>query len=175
MVFNEEHKELLQQGKEWMKETASSSTVVAALIMTVAFAAIFTLPGGEANKGKIAFMLFIISDAIALFSSATSALLFLGILTSRYAQKDFLHVLPRILLGGLFSLFLSLAATMITFSATLALVLQNQVSWFATPLIMVTSIPIGLFVLIQRPLLVELLYSTYGPSIFRKQQEIMIH
>ncbi|KAJ9555548.1 hypothetical protein OSB04_010162 [Centaurea solstitialis] len=168
MVFDDEHIELLKQGKEWMKDTASSSTVVAALIVTVAFAAIFTLPGGDANKGKIAFTLFIISDAIALFSSATSVLLFLGILTSRYAQKDFLQVLPRILMGGLFSLFLSLAATMITFSATVALVLQREMPWIAAPLVVIRSIPIGMFVVIQSPLLVELFNSTYGPNIFRK-------
>ncbi|KAI3706231.1 hypothetical protein L6452_23830 [Arctium lappa] len=139
MVFKEQHKELLQQGKEWMKDTASSSTVVAALVVTVAFAAVFTLPGGEANKGKLAFTLFILSDATALFSSATSTLLFLGILTSRYAEEDFLHVLPRRLMGGLFSLFLSLAATMITFSATLALVLQDEGTWIAAPLVIITS------------------------------------
>ncbi|KAI3706230.1 hypothetical protein L6452_23829 [Arctium lappa] len=166
MVFIDEHKKLLKEGKEWMKDTASSSTVVAALIVTMAFAAVFTLPGGEENKGKIAFMLFIISDATALFSSATSTLLFLGILTSRYAEKDFLHVLPKRLMSGLFTLFLSLAATMITFSATLALVLQDQLKWIAVPLVIITSIPVGMFVLLQYPLLIELFFSTYGPSIF---------
>ncbi|XP_024985281.1 uncharacterized protein LOC112520889 [Cynara cardunculus var. scolymus] len=136
MLFTDEHKELLKEGKEWMKDTASASSVVATLIVTMAFAAVFTLP---------------------------------GILTSRYGEADFLHVLPRRLMGGLFTLFVSLAATMITFSATLALVLQDKCNWIAVPLVIITSIPVGLFAIIQFPLLIELFYVTYGPTIFRKR------
>ncbi|KAL2494116.1 ankyrin repeat-containing protein NPR4-like [Forsythia ovata] len=38
------------------------------------------------------FIIFSISDALALFSSVTSILMFLSILTSRYAEEDFLQV-----------------------------------------------------------------------------------
>nr|GEY12933.1 ankyrin repeat-containing domain, PGG domain protein [Tanacetum cinerariifolium] len=57
----------------------------------MAFAAAFTVPGGNQYNGKPlflddgSFMLFIVADAIALFSSTTSVLMFLGILTSRSA------------------------------------------------------------------------------------------
>ncbi|CAM8900697.1 unnamed protein product [Rhodiola kirilowii] len=51
MVFTEEHKDLVEKGERWMKDTASSSTLVAALIVTVSFAAIFTLPGGNKDDG----------------------------------------------------------------------------------------------------------------------------
>ncbi|KAK6273681.1 hypothetical protein POUND7_010764 [Theobroma cacao] len=40
MVFTEEHKELLKEGEQWLKDTANSCTVVAALIATVVFAAL---------------------------------------------------------------------------------------------------------------------------------------
>ncbi|KAJ9555566.1 hypothetical protein OSB04_010180 [Centaurea solstitialis] len=181
MVFTDAHKKLLVEGQQWMKDTASSCTVVAALIVTMAFAAAFTVPGGNQDDGKPlflnngTFMLFIISDAIALFSSSTSVLMFLGILTSRYAESDFLYALPKRMTIGLLSLFLSLVATMIAFSATIALVLRDKVTWIAAPLVIATSIPVCLFGLLQFPLLVELVYSSYGPSIFRKQNNRRIH
>ncbi|KAI3706225.1 hypothetical protein L6452_23822 [Arctium lappa] len=181
MVFTDAHKELLVEGQQWMKDTASSCTVVAALIVTMAFAAAFTVPGGNKDDGKPlfldngTFMLFIVSDAIALFSSSTSVLMFLGILTSRYAESDFLYALPKRMTIGLLSLFLSLAATMIAFSATIALVLRDKVTWIAAPLVIATSIPLCLFGLLQFPLLVELVYSSYGPSIFHKQSNRRIH
>ncbi|KAL6580969.1 hypothetical protein OROMI_006892 [Orobanche minor] len=45
-IFTETHKELLKEGSEWMKGTANSYTIVAALVVTIAFAAAFTVPGG---------------------------------------------------------------------------------------------------------------------------------
>lgn len=175
MVFTDSHEKLLEKGQQWMKDTSSSCTVVAALLVTVAFAAAFTVPGGNQDDGKPlfqnkgAFMLFIESDATALFSSSTSVLMFLGILTSRYAEGDFLYALPKRMTIGLLSLFLSLAATMIAYSATLALVLEDKVTWIAAPLVIAASVPVCLFGLLQFSLLVELVYSTYGPSIFHQQ------
>ncbi|GKE15169.1 ankyrin repeat-containing domain, PGG domain protein, partial [Tanacetum coccineum] len=177
VTFIEEHKDLLDEAQLWMKDTASSCTVVAALIITMAFAGAFTLPGGNEEDGKPlflnkgTFMLFIVSDAIALFSSTASVLMFLGILTARFAYDDFLYNLPKRMTIGLVSFFVSLAATMIAFSATLVLVLEHKVSWIAAPLVVVTCIPVGLFAWLQFPLLIELVYSTYGPSIFRKKKD----
>ncbi|XP_071692596.1 uncharacterized protein [Rutidosis leptorrhynchoides] len=177
VVFIEEHKELLDEAQQWMKDTASSCTVVAALIITMAFAGAFTLPGGNEEDGKplflnkATFMIFIISDAIALFSSTASVLMFLGILTARFAHEDFLYNLPKRMTIGLVSFFLSLVATMIAFSATLVLVLEHKVSWIVAPLVVVTCIPVGVFAWLQFPLLIELVYSTYGPSIFRQKKD----
>ncbi|PWA75647.1 Ankyrin repeat-containing protein [Artemisia annua] len=176
-TFIEEHKDLLDEAQQWMKDTASSCTVVAALIITMAFAGAFTLPGGNEEDGKPlflnkgTFMLFIISDAIALFSSTASVLMFLGILTARFSHDDFLYNLPKRMTIGLVSFFVSLAATMIAFSATLVLVLEHKVSWITAPLVVVTCIPVGLFAWLQFPLLIELVYSTYGPSIFRQKKD----
>ena len=46
-LFTESHKELVKEGEKWMKGTASSCTVVAALIVTIMFAAAITVPGGN--------------------------------------------------------------------------------------------------------------------------------
>ena len=48
-LFTASHKELVKEGEKWMKETASSCTVVGALIVTIMFAAAITVPSGN-NK-----------------------------------------------------------------------------------------------------------------------------
>uniref|UniRef100_A0A7N0T8C7 PGG domain-containing protein n=1 Tax=Kalanchoe fedtschenkoi TaxID=63787 RepID=A0A7N0T8C7_KALFE len=167
MVFTDEHMDLVDKGEKWMKDTASSSMVVAALIVTVAFAAIFTAPGGNKDDGTpyflrdSTFMLFAISDALALFASVTSVLTFLSMLTSRFAEEDFLYALPKRITIGLVSLFISIAAIMVTFCAAMVLVLRKELAWIAVPVGLVACVPVTFFVMLQFPLLVELVMSTY--------------
>ncbi|KAL6327301.1 hypothetical protein AAG906_018603 [Vitis piasezkii] len=44
-VFSQQHADLVKEGEKWMKEIATSSSFVAALIVTIMFAAAFTIPG----------------------------------------------------------------------------------------------------------------------------------
>ncbi|KAH9750710.1 ANK REP REGION domain-containing protein [Citrus sinensis] len=170
-VFTEEHKELVKEGEKWMKETASSCSVVAALIITVVFAAVFTAPGGSDGRGMPnflhdqSFMIFAISDMLALFSSITSVLMFLGILTSRYAEEDFLVSLPRKLIIGLITLLFSIASMMIAFGATVHISLSHKWNSVIIPISLVGCVPITLFALLQFPLLLDMYSSTYGRSI----------
>lgn len=46
-LFTTKHKELVKEGEKSIKETATSYTVVGALIVTMMFAAAFTVPGGN--------------------------------------------------------------------------------------------------------------------------------
>ncbi|KAB1220601.1 hypothetical protein CJ030_MR3G015854 [Morella rubra] len=176
-VFSRNHEELMKKGEEWMKNTASSCTVVGALIVTIMFAAAFTVPGGnDQNTGlpmflnKKVFILFVIFDSLSLFSSSASVLMFLGILTARYAEEDFLKSLPKKMIIGLFALFFSIATMMVAFSATLLLMLRGKSS-IILPIICLASLPVTLFVLMQFPLLVDMTMSTYGPGIFKKKME----
>ncbi|KAL9451723.1 hypothetical protein AB3S75_013316 [Citrus x aurantiifolia] len=170
-VFTEEHKELVKEGEKWMKETASSCSVVAALIITVVFAAVFTAPGGSDGRGMPnflhdqSFMIFSISDMLALFSSITSVLMFLGILTSRYAEEDFLVSLPKKLIIGLITLFFSIASMMVAFGATVHISLSHKWNSVIIPIALVGCVPITLFALLQFPLLLDMYSSTYGRSI----------
>ncbi|CAI0455715.1 unnamed protein product [Linum tenue] len=179
-IFTEQHETLIEQGEKWMKDTANSCSLVAALVVTVAFAAAFTLPGGSKDDGtpnylnKPSLMVFLAADTLALFSSSTSLLMFLGILTSRYSEKDFLRSLPMKMGIGLLTLFLSIAAMLIAFGASLHLVLYHNVNWIMVPIGLVASVPSLLFAFLQFPLLVELLFSTFGPSIFGKQSDEII-
>ncbi|XP_058213513.1 uncharacterized protein LOC131325331 isoform X1 [Rhododendron vialii] len=178
MVFTREHEKLVVAGGEWMKNTANSCTIAAALIATVVFAAIITVPGGNDDSNglpifskEIAFTVFIISDALSLFTSTTSLLLFLSILTARYAEGDFLHVLPKRLIIGLVTLFLSITTMMVAFSSTLCLVFGQLKAWILFPVGALACLPVTSFVLLQFPLLVDLISSTYGHGIFGKQSD----
>ncbi|KAJ8900058.1 hypothetical protein K2173_024174 [Erythroxylum novogranatense] len=176
-LFEKSHKQLMVDGEKWMKETATSSTVVGALIITIMFAAIFTVPTStvlENNKPsfsyKKTYMVFVISDSISLFASSTSVLMFLGILTSRYAQEDFLKSLPTKLIIGLSALFFSIVSMMISFCSTLMIMLEGQLH-LVIPIILLVSIPVTLFIFLQFPLLVEIFIYTYGPGIFNKNMK----
>ncbi|KAL6125689.1 hypothetical protein ACLB2K_073743 [Fragaria x ananassa] len=46
-LFTIHHKQLVEDGEKWMKDTARSCSVVGALIVTIMFAAAFTVPGGN--------------------------------------------------------------------------------------------------------------------------------
>ncbi|WCJ41367.1 Ankyrin repeat family protein [Euphorbia peplus] len=181
MVFTEEHKDLLEKGEKWMKDTAISCATVAALIVTVMFTAAFTVPGGNnGDKGipillnDTSFLIFAISDALGLVSSSTSLLMFLGILISRCAEDDFLRALPIRMSIGLISLFLSIASMLGAFCAAFYLVMSERVTWIGVPIGLVACVPVVLFALLQFPLLVEITYSTFGPSIFQKKHQKFI-
>ncbi|GMP22317.1 hypothetical protein CsSME_00000389 [Camellia sinensis var. sinensis] len=79
-VFTDTHQELIKEGERWMKDIATSCTIVAALIVNMVFMATITVPGGNNNndghpyfsKHK-AFIIFGIFDALALFSASGSS------------------------------------------------------------------------------------------------------
>nr|XP_043611817.1 uncharacterized protein LOC122583484 [Erigeron canadensis] len=175
MVFRREHKELRKEGEEWMKKTADSYTITAALIITIVFAAAITVPGGNNGDTGVAiyatkpsFIIFAVADAISLFTSTTSLLLFLSILTTRYREEDFLYKLPTRLLLGLVMLFISVTTMMIAFSATLYLMFGQGKTWIVIPIGALAFLSIATFTTLQFPLLIELISSTYGRGIFGK-------
>ncbi|WCJ41368.1 Ankyrin repeat family protein [Euphorbia peplus] len=181
MVFTEEHGDLLEKGEKWMKDTASSCAMVAAFMVTFMFAAAFTAPGGNnGDRGipillnQTSFLIFMISDALGLISSSTSLLMFLGILTSRCIEEDFLRALPMKMSIGLITLFCSIASALAAFCAAFYLVMFERVTWIAVRIGLVACVPVVLFATLQFPLLVEITYSTFGPSIFGKQHQKFI-
>jgi hypothetical protein len=170
-LFIEDHKELKEQGEKWMKDTANYCMLVATLIATVVFAAAFTVPGGNNQDTGTPiflknnwFMVFFISDAMALLSSSTSILIFLSILTSRYAEQDFLVSLPARLLFGLTTLFVSIGSMVVAFSATCFLVYNSKMAWVPITIIASAGIPVTLFVVLHYQLWADIIRSTYWSS-----------
>ncbi|KAI3701572.1 hypothetical protein L6452_26754 [Arctium lappa] len=170
MVFTREHKVLMKEGENWMKTTAESCSITAALITTIVFAAAITVPGGNDQqtgiplfRNDIGFTIFAVSDAISLFSSSTALLVFLSILTARFSEQDFLVSLPRRLIIGLCTLFLSTIAMIVAFSAVLFLVFCDERAWMLAPIGGLACFPIAVIVTLQFPLVVDLIRSTYRP------------
>ena len=176
-LFTRNHKGMMSNGEKWMKDTVTSCMVVGALVVTVMFTVAFTVPGGnDQNKGfpifinEKLFMVFIVSDALSLFSSSTSVLVFLGIFTSRYAEEDFHMSLPNKLIIGFSTLLISILAMMTAFSVSLFLMLRGQL-WILSLIIFLASIPVTLIVSMLWPLLVDMALSTYGPGIFDRKMK----
>ncbi|KAA8547135.1 hypothetical protein F0562_003564 [Nyssa sinensis] len=171
MVFIKEHSSMITNEQQWMKGMANSCTVAATLIAGVAFAAALTIPGGNNDAGfpiltkEASFMIFNISNIVALFSSLSTVIIFLAILISRYTVNDFLYALPRRLIMGLLALFLSITSMIVSFSAAVYLVSPQR-----KPFIILTtifaSVPVTLFFFLQFPLLLNIMKSTYFPRIF---------
>ncbi|EYU18029.1 hypothetical protein MIMGU_mgv1a025126mg [Erythranthe guttata] len=99
VLFSDEHKQLISDAESWMKNTAGSSMIVGTLIAAVMFTTAFTVPGGNKNDSGLPtmletkpgpFLIFMVSNALSMFSSSTSLLMFLGILTARFAERDLL-------------------------------------------------------------------------------------
>uniref|UniRef100_A0A9I9CEJ2 PGG domain-containing protein n=1 Tax=Cucumis melo TaxID=3656 RepID=A0A9I9CEJ2_CUCME len=178
-LFTREHKDLRKEGEEWMKNTANSCMLVSTLIATVVFAAAFTVPGGnDGNSGtpifqhEFWFTIFVISDAFALVSSSTSILMFLSILTSRYAEGDFLHSLPSKLLVGIASLFISIVCMVIAFSATFFMLYNKENIWIPATVTAIAIVPISCFFALHFGLWIDTFHNTYlSRLLFRPHQQ----
>ncbi|WJX37775.1 hypothetical protein P8452_25506 [Trifolium repens] len=164
-VFKEEHKELLKESTEWMKNTAESCSVVAALIAGLSFATSGSVPGGNKDTGKPAlegqpaFEGFAISSLIGLYFSGTALIMFLSILTSRKQIEDFKTNLPAKLLGGLSFLFISIVAMFISFCAGHFFVLTDKYGKhdILVELYIVFSLPVIYYAVVQLPLYFDLI------------------
>ncbi|KAH9803495.1 ANK REP REGION domain-containing protein [Citrus sinensis] len=128
----------LSKAQEWIKETAQACSVLAILIATVVFTAAFTIPGGNNEKGfphflrSPLFYVFTVTDVASLSLSLSSVVMFLSILTSPRESSDFLSNLPFKLTTGFILLFFSVLTSMITFSASLLLIIRLGKKWTAT-------------------------------------------
>lgn len=171
-LFTKEHEELTESGEKWMKSLSKSYMIVSTLIATVVFATAFTVPGGNDNENGLpiflwtnSFFLFAGSSALALFSSLTSLLMFLSILTARYASEDFLRPLPKRLIMGMGFLFLAFVLMITAFGAALSIVLSKRLEWVSIPIILSASLSASVIILLQVPFFSYLVKSTYWPIV----------
>ncbi|KAI3900229.1 hypothetical protein MKW92_004131 [Papaver armeniacum] len=180
-LFSLQHRDLAKEAEKWMKDMAQACIIVTALIATVMFAAPFTLPGGTDQDTGVSlalestiFKIFIVSDVSSLCMACASLLFFLSILTARYEERDFLESLTWRLILGLLTLFISIATMMLTFTATILIVLRGDFraksfSWLP----FLAFIPVLIFAGLQFPLFVNLIISTNGLGIFRSKRVVL--
>ncbi|KAL6281980.1 hypothetical protein ACE6H2_012909 [Prunus campanulata] len=157
-LFNDQHNKLLESAQQWIKDTAASCSTVAVLVATVVFAAAYTIPGGTEPNGlpvyhdSPLFWLFTCMDVLAIACSLSSVAFFLSILSSPLEYPFFCHALPRKLMIGFTLLFLSMAATMLAFAATILLVIRIEKKWTKSLLYSIAFFPVPLFGLLQFPM-----------------------
>ncbi|KAJ0669181.1 putative ankyrin repeat-containing domain, PGG domain, ankyrin repeat-containing domain superfamily [Helianthus annuus] len=177
-LFTKNHKQLASRGERWMNQTATQCIVVATLIATMVFGVAFAIPGGyDQNSGFPTFMgkeiyiAFVISDAISLIFSATSILVFLSVLTSRYDEQDFLISLPQKLMIALATLFLSILTMLVAFSLSFFVLYHSKLIWVPIVISIVAVVPIAIF---YRSLLMDVYHALYGYKyIFKSKQRLL--
>nr|XP_027091156.1 uncharacterized protein LOC113712071 isoform X2 [Coffea arabica]XP_027100940.1 uncharacterized protein LOC113720199 isoform X2 [Coffea arabica] len=176
-LFFDEHKDLLKDAKEWMKDTSNSCMVVTTLVATVAFAAMITVPGGNDSETgmpilarKRLFAAFSIANALSMICSAVSLLRFLSIQTSRNTVDDFLEALPKTLVRGLIFLCIAVVTMMISFGTAIGLSLESRLNWAYIPVTIVACFPAIIFIRLHLPLLLRTILFRYGPGIFGEQR-----
>ncbi|RYR13562.1 hypothetical protein Ahy_B04g070487 isoform A [Arachis hypogaea] len=180
-LFTKEHGDLLNKGESWMKRTAESCMVVSTLIATGVFSAAFSLPGGNNdNTGspnyleKASFLVFALSDTMALISSTSSILIFLSIMISRYGEEDFRRSLPLKLMSGLMMLFISIISMMVAFSSAFFVTYYHGLKWVPVFIAVLAFVPIPIFVFLQFPLWSDIVYSAYiSSSLFRSSKRMI--
>uniref|UniRef100_A0A3N7FUD5 PGG domain-containing protein n=1 Tax=Populus trichocarpa TaxID=3694 RepID=A0A3N7FUD5_POPTR len=167
-LFEESHKDQLTNAQKWIKETTQSCSTVAALVATVVFAAAYTVPGGSDKNGKPNFinspyfLVFTVSDVLSLASSLTSLVVFLSLLTSPFQQQEFHISLPRKLLVGFTFLFFAVITTMLSFGATILILIQSEKKLTTLLLSMAAFLPVLVFAIMQFRLYVSFMGSTYN-------------
>ncbi|XP_076960444.1 uncharacterized protein LOC143636837 [Bidens hawaiensis] len=169
-LFSKENEDTVSKGLKWMKDCI----VVAALIVTIAFDAAFTFDAGNFTYlSQSTFLAFVIAGSICLFSSSTSLLVFLSILTSRH-KHDFVYSLPRKLMVGLLTLFISVAAMMLTFSVGF-FVLYKYNNWLPILIAAFATLSVIVFTVLQFPLLLDMFHSMYEYRYLLKHKKPMLY
>ncbi|KAM0041977.1 putative ankyrin repeat-containing domain, PGG domain, ankyrin repeat-containing domain superfamily [Helianthus debilis subsp. tardiflorus] len=181
-LFTEKHEVLLKDAKKWMTQTATQCMLVTTLIATIVFTGAFTLPGGyNQNTGipffrkEPSFIIYAISDAVSLIASSTSVLIFLSILTSNYAEQDFMVLLPTKLVYGLATLLLSIVTMMVAFSASFFILYNKKLEWVPITITCLAGIPVIIFVAVQFSLFKNVFYSAYRSRVLFKPDKHILY
>ncbi|XP_034909738.1 uncharacterized protein [Populus alba] len=167
-LFKETHQDQLKNAQTWIKETTQSCSTVAALVATVVFAAAYTVPGGSDKNGtpnfinSPYFLVFTVSDVLSLASSLTSLVVFLSLLTSPFELQEFHISLPRKLLFGFTFLFFAVITTMLSFGATILILIQSEKKLTTLLLSIAAFLPVLVFAIMQFRLYFSFMGSTYN-------------
>ncbi|GKV14273.1 hypothetical protein SLEP1_g25173 [Rubroshorea leprosula] len=131
-VFDVEHQQLTKEANDWAKKTADSFILVPVLIVTIMFAAIFTVPGGNNQETGIPILLhtklfsgFLVCDVVSLFTASISMLLFLIILTESYDTFGLRRTLSWYFQIAMFLLIISIVTMTLGFVFALTIMLPR--------------------------------------------------
>lgn len=136
-------KELRRLHREGIKNATNSVTVVAVLFATVAFAAIFTVPGGDYNNGVAvvvsspAFKIFFIFNALALFTSLAVVVVQITIVRGETkSERRVVEVINKLM-------WLASVCTTVTFISSSYIVVGRRNRWAAFLVTVIGAVVMG--------------------------------
>ncbi|KAL7108998.1 hypothetical protein ACP275_06G148900 [Erythranthe tilingii] len=136
-------KELRKLHREGINNATNSVTVVAVLFATVAFAAIFTVPGGDLNSGSavavgsVSFKIFFIFNAVALFTSLAVVVVQITLVRGETkAERRVVEVINKLM-------WLASVCTSVAFMASAYIVVGRSHEWAAILITVVGGVIMG--------------------------------
>ena len=168
-LFKTQHDELHAKAEVAVKDTANSGMLVATIIATIVFAASLTVPGHDVSPNadssilqkKGWYIVFILSNSIALFASSSSMFYFLSVLTSSFTDDEFVSSLQARLMFGITKLFVAMTTMVVAFTAACFLIFNHLSAWVAYLVASLGFITLALFVFLLYNLFGELICSLY--------------
>ncbi|XP_057489595.1 uncharacterized protein LOC130775498 [Actinidia eriantha] len=155
-IFEENHSDLRQNAEKALKDMNSGLMLTSALIGTVNYAAVFTIPGGIDQDRKSPYfshpilyhsprekdlLLFLWYTGVGLFSSLLALVAMVAIQLSRFCSNDFYMALPYRFVAALTSLFVSTVFTITAcFKAYNILDIKFNINVFMGPAFFVLSL-----------------------------------
>ena len=159
-IFYREHRELIGKGKTAVKDTANYGMLVATIVATIVLAASVDVPGHDVSPDKHSDLLhdrwyitYVFSNAVALFSSSVSIIIFLSVLTSSFREVEFISSLQLRLMFGVITLFVAITAMVIAFTAACFLIFNLVSTWVKGFVALLCVFTVWLFVLLLYTLL----------------------
>ena len=160
-VFTENHKELVEQGRNWLSNTSEACSVVAGLFVSSTFStATSVLDGVVVGKYNKASKIFAGASFVSFYSSLIAVVMFLSILTSGCRERDFRHALPWKLLLGLTAFYLSIASTLISYTTGHFFIFRTELTFVSSTSYIVTLVLVTLFSMAVFPLFFHLAWAT---------------
>ncbi|KAL0541020.1 hypothetical protein IC582_021050 [Cucumis melo] len=133
-------KELRKLHREGINNATNSVTVVAVLFATVAFAAIFTVPGGDTDQGTAvvvgtsSFKIFFIFNAIALFTSLAVVVVQITLVRGETkAERRVVEIINKLM-------WLASVCTSVAFMASSYIVVGRKYEWAAVVITVVGGV-----------------------------------
>ncbi|KAF6166455.1 hypothetical protein GIB67_038192 [Kingdonia uniflora] len=136
-------KELRKLHREGINNATNSVTVVAVLFATVAFAAIFTVPGGDDDKGRAvmvgrtSFKIFFIFNAIALFTSLAVVVVQITLVRGETkSERKVVEIINKLM-------WLASVCTSVAFIASSYIVVGRRYKWAAILVTVIGGVIMG--------------------------------
>ncbi|KAI9102929.1 hypothetical protein K1719_023368 [Acacia pycnantha] len=167
-VYVAEHKKLLKESNEWIRDASSSYSIVATLTAGVTYATSYTVPGGTNDdtgrpplEGQFALNVFLIAIFISFCFSITSLGGFLAIYSSRKQPDDFRRNLPLKLCFACTSFYVAIVSMMVSFCAAHSLEVDPRMKAKVYPMYSLIVMPLLFYAVAQIPLYWDLMKASF--------------